>query len=1037
MSRLTWNEIRLNAAQFAEEWKDAHYEKGETQSFYNEFFEVFGVQRRKVASFETPVKRLNNQQGYIDLFWPGTLLVEHKSKGKDLTAAKEQALTYFAGIKDDALPRFLLICDFQRFELFDFDEGTEARFPLTELPAYVEAFGFILGKQVRTFRDQDPVNIVASEKMGNLHDALFASGYRGHDLERLLVRLLFCLFADDTGIFEPKDLFADLIRDVTKEDGTDLGHWLTSLFETLNEPEDERQTSLHDSLKAFPYVNGNLFAERLRTPAFNAKMRERLLEACDFNWDAISPAIFGALFQSVMQPDERRKKGAHYTTELNIRKTIEPLFLDDLHAELDRLITRKDNGRANALRQFHEKIAGMRFFDPACGCGNFLIIAYRELRELELKLLKVLYEGGQQVLDMAQLSKLNVDQFYGIELEEFPARIAEVALWMTDHIANNRLSLAFGEVYTRIPLRAAPHILHGDALETDWNTFLPASECDFVFGNPPFIGAKYQSATQREQVRRIAGLGGSGGTLDYVASWFLKAGAYVQEGASGVGRSALGTAHSDIISSPAVNHSGVGALLAAPNPIVSEEGAASSAPTGNRNPTPNPQTTQQNAANYPGVGALLAAPNPIVSEEGAASSAPTRNRNVANNSPTPNAQRPTPAIGFVCTNSLTQGEQVAQLWPLLFDRYGLEIAFAHRTFAWGSDARGMAHVHVVIIGLTRRSDAPKERRLFSYTGRDGAVEETKHAVLSPYLTDASALSDPHIVVRETSQIFNGLPKLVKGIQPTDGGHLIFTEAERAEFLSKEPGATPFLRPYIGAEELINGKIRYILTLQDASPADLRRLPLVMQRLERVKETRAASQKAATRALADTPARFDCGYLPDRPFLAIPEVSSERRDYAPLAYLAPPTVPSNLLRVLPDAELWQFALLTSRMHMSWLREIGGRLESRYRYSIGLVYNNFPLPTLSDKDRTALSTLAQRVLDARALYPTSSLADLYDPLTMPADLRKAHTALDAAVDKLYRPAPFPSDRARVEHLLSLYEAMTAPLLALAGAKKRRRA
>ena len=933
-NRLSWNQICANAARFAEERKNDRYEKGETQSFYNDFFEVFGVKRRKVASFEEPVKKLGGKQGFIDLLWKGVLLVEHKSAGRDLSVALTQAFDYFPGLKPSEEPRYILLCDFQSFELHDLDQNESAHFLLSELPDNVERFGFILGIEKRTFRDQDPVNIAAAELMGELHDALRLSGYKGLDLERLLVRLVFCLFADDTGIFEQRDLFADLIAQRTSEDGSDVGQWLAQLFDVLNEPREVRQSNLDEDLNAFPYINGDLFRDRLRVPAFTKAMRESLLRACAFNWDAISPAIFGALFQSVMDRDERRAQGAHYTTERNILKVIEPLFLDGLRDEFQRLRERRDTGRRTALEAFHTRLAELRFFDPACGCGNFLIIAYRELRELELQVLRVLYPPGQLVTDVDQLVRVNVNQFYGIEISEFPARIAEVALWMMDHIANVRASLEFGLVYNRIPLTAAPHIHHADALETDWNSVLPAGECNFLLGNPPFIGAKYQSPTQREQVRRIAQLGGSGGTLDYVTAWFLKAGAY----ASGVGASEHPTeAISDL------------------------------------------------------------------------------------------------RIGFVATNSITQGEQ---LWPLLFHRCGLEIAFAHSTFAWGSDARGMAHVHVVILGLTRQEDEPKTKRLFAYTDGKGDPVESSHAKLSPYLIDASTLGDPHLVVNEESCPLNGLPRLIIGSKPIDGGHLIFTPEERDLFLLREPESLSFLRPFIGAEELINGKIRYILALQDATPTELRRLPFVMERLEKVRQSRLESKSAPTRALAATPTRYHVNVIPDRPFLAIPSVSSERREYAPIVYLKPPVVPSNLVFVLPDVPLWLFALLTSRMHMVWMRAIGGRLESRYRYSIGLVYNTFPLPLLTDADKTRLDALAQKVLDARALSLSSSLADLYDRLAMPPALRKAHSTLDTAVEKLYRPQPFVDDRERATHLLTRYEAMTAPLLALAQQKPKRK-
>jgi hypothetical protein len=925
--RLSWNEIRARAAVFAEEWKDAHYEKGETQSFYNELFEVFGVKRRRVASFEEPVRLLGNKRGFIDLFWKGVLLVEQKSAGRDLNPAKTQALSYFPGLKEFELPRYVLLSDFQTFELYDLDEsGEPAKFALADLPHNVEALGFIIGVQKRTFRDQDPVNIKASELMGKLHDALKASGYDGHDLERLLVRLLFCLFADATGIFEPRGIFETLIRDRTREDGSDTGAWLSSLFDVLNTPENRRQRALDEDLKQFAYINGDLFAERLPFPAFDAGMRNRLLEACEFSWDAISPAIFGSLFQSVMNARERRAQGAHYTTEKNILKVIEPLFLDDLRAEFARLKGRRDTGRANALRAFQDKLAGLRFFDPACGCGNFLIIAYRELRTLETEVLKELNPKGQRALDVATLSKVNVSQFYGIEISEFPARIAEVALWMMDHIMNIRLSLEFGQVYARIPLVVAPHIRNADALEIDWSTVLPATDCSFVFGNPPFLGAKYQSAMQRAQVRRIAGLGGSGGTLDFVTAWFITAGAYVRQSEA--------------------------------------------------------------------------------------------------------------SIGFVATNSITQGEQVAQLWPILFNRCGLEIAFAHRTFAWGSDARGMAHVHVVIIGLAKREYEAADKRLFNYDNINGDPVESHHTALTAYLFDASQVANRHLVIEERSRPLCAVPRLVIGSKPIDGGHYIFDAAERAAFLNTEPQAARFLRPFIGSDEYINGGERWILSLGNASPTELRSMPRVMDRIAAVRQTRLESTSPPTRQLAETPTRFHVTVIPDRPFLVVPEISSERRDYVPIGWMEPPTIPSNLVKVLVDADLWHFGVLTSRMHMAWLRHIGGRLKSDYRYSSGIVYNAFPWPTASAALQTRIRNLAQAILETRTRYPTSTLADLYDKDAMPDALRRAHRALDAAVDRLYRAAAFGSDRERVEHLFGLYESLVAPLAAVARQPARRR-
>ena len=916
--RLSWNEVRARAAAFAEEWQAAAYEKGETQSFYNAFFRVFGVKRRSVARYEAHVAKLGNRSGFIDLFWPGVLLVEQKSAGRDLGKAYEQAGEYFDALPERERPRYILVSDFQTFHLHDLEEGDTVTFPLAELPDYVEAFGFILGVQRRAFRDQDPVNIAAAELVGLLHDQLAAAGYRGHDLERFLVRIVFCLFADDTGIFEPRDMFVELIETRTGEDGADLGPWLAQLFQVLDTPESERQNNLDEDLARFPYLNGGLFGGALRIPSFNPAMRSALLDACRFDWSQVSPAIFGALFQSVMDPGQRRAQGAHYTTEKNILKVIEPLFMDDLRADFARLQARKTRRRA-ALQNFQTRLGELTFFDPACGCGNFLIIAYRELRLLEIEVLKALHprdrDGGRQREGFAgDLSQLNVDQFYGIELGEFPARIAETALWMMDHIMNNRLSLEFGQTFVRIPLEISPNIVHGDALELDWAELLKPGKCSFVFGNPPFVGAKYQTTGQRAQVRRIADLGKSGGTLDYVAAWFIKAGGYMK---SGKGR-----------------------------------------------------------------------------------------------------------IAFVATNSITQGEQVGQLWPLVFDRCKLDIAFAHRTFAWGSDARGKAHVHVVILGLEPRNATRQYKRLFSYPDINGEPEESRHKALSPYLFDAGGLSDPHLVVREESAPINGMRKLLSGSQPIDNGAYIFNAEERAELLAVEPEAGQFLRPYIGAREYLQGGERWILALQDASPDILVRLPRVRQRIAAVRTYRAQSKRKSTLKIADYPTQYNVEVIPTAPFLVVPETSSELREYVPIGWLEPPVIPSNALRVIENATLADFALLTSAMHMAWLRSMGGRLESRYRYSIGLVYNTFPLPP-KDADLSKLEPLAQAILDARAAHPVATLADLYDPLTMPPNLRKAHQALDRAVDRLYRRSGFASERERVEYLLMMYEGLRGPL------------
>ena len=933
--RLGWDEIRRRAKAFSEEWRDAHYEKGETQSFYNDFFEIFGIKRRQVAVYEKLVQGLDvNRRGFIDLFWPGTLIVEQKSAGKDLLAAQMQASEYFNWLPQRDQPRFILTCDFQRWKLIDLDDnGRELSFRLADLHKHVTAFDFMLGRKV-SFETQAGVTIKAAELMGKLHDALEESGYIGHDLEQLLVRLLFCLFADDTGIFQPKDIFLQLVENDTRPDGGDVGRVLNDLFDVLDTPEDARQRTLQAELNAFPHVNVRLFSGRLRTPHFTAAMRDHLLDAAKHDWSGVSPAIFGSLFQSVMDAKERRAKGAHYTTEANILKVIGPLFLDDLKAELAAIIARKTS-HDRELDKFLAKLTRLTFLDPACGCGNFLVIAYRELRRLELEALearwpKVLSDTGdvsrQGFLDPALLSRVTVDQFFGIEYEEFPARIAEVAMWMMDHIANNALNESFSANYARIPLRDTAHVLHGDALEADWSDLLPPERCNYIMGNPPFVGAKFQSEFQRAQVRRVAGLGGSGGTLDYVAGWFIKAGQYLQ-----------------------------------------------------------------------------------------------RNRHIR--------------IAFVATNSITQGEQVAQLWPILFDRHGLEIAFAHRTFSWGSEARGKAHVHVVIVGLAHRDHEPLEKRLFSYPDIKGDPVESHHGALTAYLFDARGVANRHLVVVETTKPLSQRPPIVFGNMPNDDGNLILSPAERFDLLASYPQIARYVRPLYGAKDFIDGHHRYCLWLADADPAVLKSVPPVVERLRRNKEYRAASTRKATKRLADFPGSFGEIRHTEKPYVLIPRHSSERRDFVPYGFCPADSIAHDSCLFMPNAARFDFAILTSRAHMSWLAHIGGRLKSDFRYSIGLVYNTFPWPDASPAQRAKIEELAQGVLDARAAHPTSSLADLYDPDTMPANLRRAHAALDAAVDKLYRPAPFASDRERVEHLFGRYEALVNPLERLGAAKNRR--
>jgi len=915
--KLSWNEIKARATQFAKDWKDSGYEKGQTQLFYRDFFEIFGMNVRRFATFEEPVRKLGNKRGFIDLFWKGTLLIEQKSAGRNLKTAKEQALDYFPGLKDEELPKYLLLSDFQNFELFDLEENIEIpkiSFPLAELPDHIEYFAFIRGDVIDFIEKQEKVNLQASELMADLHDLLKEDQFSRKDLPILLVRLVFCLFAEDTGIFE-KDIFLKIIQNRSSEDGNDLGNLIAKLFEVLNTPESERQKSLDQDFAQFPYINGALFAQQIQMPSFNTEMRKKLIEACLFDWKEVSPAIFGSLFQAVMDEDERREQGTHYTSEQNILKIIDPLFLDDLRSEFKEIQFLKSKRKAR-LKTFHKKMSDLRFLDPACGCGNFLVVTYQHLRNLETLALKERYPSDQQHLDVRELSLINVDKFYGIELGEFPAKIAQIALWMTDHLCNIELGNAFGQAYSRIPLVTAPNIHCADALETEWKKVIKPEKCNYILGNPPFVGKSLQSKKQTLQLKNIVAqtnLKNGGGILDYVCAWFIEAGEYLQ-----------------------------------------------------------------------------------------------KNKSLK--------------IGFVATNSITQGEQVAPLWTILLERYRLEIAFAHRTFSWTNEARGKANVHCVIIGLSHKTNTPKEKRLFSYDDLKGEPKETKHKAITPYLFDGEKLKNPHLVVQTHKHNLCGMAEMIMGTKPVEGGNYIFSEEEKTAFLEKEPQAEKFFRPFIGSLEFINNKVRYILALQNASPHELNQLTEIKKRIQAVKEFRLNSKKTPTQKLADFPTEFECGAIPIAPFLLIPEVSSENRKYIPIGYLEPPIIPSNAIRLIENAELWHFAVLTSQMHMAWMRQFAGRLESRYRYSIGLCYNPFVWPEglkENTKAQKKLSELAQNVLEARQAFSDSSLADLYNPVTMPVNLRKAHTTLDKYVDSLYKKTGFSDDKQRVEHLFSLYE------------------
>ena len=896
---LSWNEIKSRALAFSKHWADAKDEDAEAKPFLIDFFEIFGITNKRIARFEHAVKKFGGKQGFVDLFWPGVLLVEMKSRGRNLTRAYNQAMDYFDGIRESDLPRYILVSDFARFALTDLENGTTLEFSLENLHKEVKNFGFIAGYTTQIITPQDPINIKAAERMGKLHDALKDIGYAGHALEVYLVRLLFCLFAEDTGIFQKRQ-FQDYLEQHTTEDGADLAHHLATLFYVLNTPEHQRLKNLDEDLAAFPYVNGKLFAETLPPAGFDSAMRTALLSACMLDWSRISPAIFGSLFQSIMDATARRNLGAHYTSEENILKLIKPLFLDALWAEFEKI--QRNHAK---LIEFHERLAQLRFLDPACGCGNFLVITYRELRKLELEILKKLHKTDQ-LLEIDTLTRLNVDQFYGIEIEEFPAQIAQVALWLTDHQMNLQTSEVFGAYFARIPLRHAPTIVHGNALRIDWHDVCP--NADYIIGNPPFVGAKFMSAEQRADANAVFGNIKNAGLLDFVTAWHVKATRYMQQ---------------------------------------------------------HPQTE----------------------------------------------------TALVSTNSTTQGEQVGALWGWMLAQ-GVKINFAHRTFSWTNEARGKAAVHVVIIGFALHDINSKI--IYEYEDIKGEPHAVEAKRINPYLVDAT-----EIFIENRRQPISTIPEIVFGSMANDGGFLILQDDEKENLIKSQPLAAKWIRPFLGAEEFINNKSRWCLWLADINPSELRTIPEVYERVLSVKKHRLSSNRAATNKLANTPYLFGEIRQPSSIYLMLPRVSSELRKFIPIGYLPPEIIASDAALTISNATLFHFGILTSTQHNAWMRTVAGRLKSDYRYSAKLVYNNFPWPTPTDAQRSAIETAAQGVLDARARYPDSSLADLYDPLTMPPELVKAHAKLDKAVDAAYRYKGANSDAERVAFLFGLYQDLIGAL------------
>jgi hypothetical protein len=914
MSDLTVNEIRKRLSAFALQWKNASRENADAKLFWARFYECFGIRPESATIYEKAVDKLDSARGFIDSFIPGLLIVEHKSRGKSLDAAFGQASDYFMALSEAERPRYIVTSDFAHFRLYDLKADSRSECTLQDLPKRAGWFRFLTElNDAPEIVEESPINRQAAYVVSRLHEALLRANFIGRDLEIFLTRLLFCLFADDTGIFGADGQFRDLVE-ATRADGRDTGARISELFETLNTSEAERQPQLDEQLAAFAYINGNLFAERTRIPAFDRDLRALLVRCAELDWSAISPAIFGAMFQGVLEahaPSEsrqasRRELGAHYTSERNILRVIDPLCMNDLRAQLQS--ARRSKQR---LKTLYDLLPTLTFFDPACGCGNFLVIAYRELRRLENEVIAELFDfdRGRGLLDVSHLCRVRVSQFYGIEIDEAAAHISRVALWITDHQMNLEAAQRFGNTRPTVPLVDSPTILCGNALRTDWADVLPPMRCSFIMGNPPFIGKKEQNTDQKKDMEATFAKVKGAGVLDYVSAWYVKALAYIKN-------------------------------------------------------------------------------NPSID------------------------------VAFVSTNSITQGEQVAVLWPHLLQK-GVKLRFAHRTFKWSNEGKGNAAVHCVIIGFGLNT--PAGCLLWDYGDDpkgDGRLTEVPR--LNSYLVAAGPL-----VIEKRSSVLCPVPAMNYGSMPIDDGHLILSPSERNEVLAESPALKPYIRRYIGGNEFLNGIKRYCFWFVDASPALIRSSKFASDRIRKSREFRLASDREATRALAEAPQLFGEIRQPKDRYLVVPKVSSENRPIMPIGFEPEKVIVSGSALIVPQATIFHFGVLTSGFHMAWMRAVCGRLESRYQYSASIVYNNFPWPEPTEKQRQAIEAAAQAVLDARALYPDSTLADLYDPLAMPAELHKAHQAVDKAVDAAYGYKADKADAPRVAYLFMLYEQLTSLL------------
>ncbi|MDD6088545.1 MAG: hypothetical protein PUB69_04470 [Desulfovibrionaceae bacterium] len=883
--QLSWEEIQARAITFSKKWETAHREEAEVQSFLRDFFKVFGIDDLiSFGVFEYKVPLDDNHNGYIDYLFPQKIAVEMKSSKKDLKKAFEQLQNYVIHLKADEIPSLLMVCDFENIILYKRTSGEKVSFKTKDLRKYIRHFADIAGYETtRTYEKQQGVNVKAASKMAALHNAMESIGYEGHSLEVYLVRLLFCLFADDTGIF-PKGSFQSYVEN-SNEDGSNLSARLERLFEVLNMPVDVRKKKslLKQDLLQFQYINGGLFAEKLDFADFDAKMRATLLESCSFDWNNISPAIFGSMFQGVMNKKERHDLGAHYTSEENILKVINPLFMDDLYAEFERV-----KASPLQLEQFHTKLASLKFLDPACGCGNFLIIAYRELRKLELEVLKMKIGTRQRVIDISPYVKVNVGQFYGIEIEEFPCQVAQVGMWLIDHQMNMKVSEQFGQYFARLPLKQSASIVNANALRIDWNDVVPSSELSYIFGNPPFLGRRYRTEEQIKEVAQYFEYK----DIDYVCCWFKKAYHFMLQ------NKAIKTC-------------------------------------------------------------------------------------------------------FVATNSISQGEQVQALWNEL-NNNGIIINYAYKTFKWSNEAKEKAAVHCVIIGYSFYNNINKT--IYDEIGNANTATN-----INGYLIDA-----PDVYINIRSKPICDVPQMKNGNVPLDGDALKIECEDIDKF-----GDFKYIKRLIGGRELLHNEKRYVLWLVDASPSEIKANKEVLRRVELCRKNRLSMKDKGTQKLADRPTTFRDTNNPEF-YIALPMVSSERRTYLPMCYFDKDTIPTNQIQIIANASHYHFGVLSSIVHMAWMKVIAGRLEMRYRYSKDIVYNNFPWPeNVTDEQRTNVETLSEQILDIRNRYADRSLADLYDPLFTPSDLLKAHKKLDVAVLSLYGLPSNITEPKIVADLLNRYE------------------